>query len=37
LNEKEQLPGTVKLIFQPAEETPADFEPDGSNTWGNAV
>jgi amidohydrolase len=31
---KDQLPGTVKFIFQPAEETPADFEPNGSNTWG---
>jgi amidohydrolase len=31
---KDQLPGTVKFIFQPAEETPADFEPDGTNTWG---
>lgn len=31
---KAQLPGSVKFIFQPAEETPADIEPDGSNTWG---
>ncbi|RWA57420.1 N-acyl-L-amino acid amidohydrolase [Cupriavidus sp. UYMSc13B] len=31
---KDQLPGTVKFIFQPAEESPADFEPNGSNTWG---
>ena len=31
---KDQLPGTVKFIFQPAEETPADFEPNGSNMWG---
>jgi len=31
---KDELPGTVKFIFQPAEETPADFEPDGTNTWG---
>ena len=25
---KAQLPGSVKFIFQPAEETPADIEPD---------
>ena len=31
---KAQLPGTVKFIFQPAEETPADFEPDGKKFWG---
>ncbi|MDM9560690.1 amidohydrolase [Bordetella petrii] len=31
---KEQLPGSVKFIFQPAEESPADFEPDGVKTWG---
>lgn len=31
---KDELPGTVKFIFQPAEETPATFEPDGKNTWG---
>ena len=31
---KDQLPGTVKFIFQPAEESPADFEPNGSNMWG---
>ncbi len=31
---KDELPGTVKFIFQPAEESPADFEPDGTNTWG---
>ncbi|AGW89822.1 MULTISPECIES: amidohydrolase [Cupriavidus] len=31
---RDQLPGTVKFIFQPAEESPADFEPNGSNTWG---
>lgn len=31
---KDEMPGTVKFIFQPAEETPADFEPDGTNTWG---
>lgn len=31
---KEQLPGSVKFIFQPAEETPATFEPDGQKIWG---
>lgn len=31
---KDQLPGSVKFIFQPAEETPADFVPDGKNMWG---
>lgn len=31
---KDDLPGSVKFIFQPAEETPADFEPDGTNVWG---
>ncbi|WP_354674393.1 amidohydrolase [Cupriavidus alkaliphilus] len=31
---KDQLPGSVKFIFQPAEESPADFEPNGSNMWG---
>ncbi|MGT2493027.1 M20/M25/M40 family metallo-hydrolase [Cupriavidus basilensis] len=31
---KDQLPGTVKFIFQPAEESPADFEPNGSNMRG---
>ncbi|CAG9171920.1 amidohydrolase [Cupriavidus respiraculi] len=31
---KDQLPGSVKFIFQPAEESPADFEPDGTNIWG---
>ncbi|CAG9178203.1 amidohydrolase [Cupriavidus pinatubonensis] len=31
---KDQLPGTVKFIFQPAEESPADIEPNGKNMWG---
>ena len=31
---KNQLPGTVRLLFQPAEEGPSDFEPDGKRTWG---
>ena len=31
---KDQLQGSVKFIFQPAEEGPADFEPNGSNMWG---
>ncbi|ULX53851.1 N-acyl-L-amino acid amidohydrolase [Cupriavidus taiwanensis] len=31
---KDQLPGSVKFIFQPAEESPADVEPNGSNMWG---
>lgn len=31
---KDQLAGSVKFIFQPAEESPADFEPDGKKTWG---
>lgn len=31
---KDQLPGSVKFIFQPAEESPADFEPDGKKIWG---
>ncbi|GAC1318908.1 MAG: M20 family metallopeptidase [Collimonas sp.] len=29
-----RLPGTVVFYFQPAEEGPADFVPDGKNTWG---
>jgi len=29
-----QLPGTVVFIFQPAEEGPSDFVPDGKNVWG---
>lgn len=31
---RERLPGTVVFYFQPAEEGPADFIPDGKNTWG---
>ena len=31
---KYELPGSVKFIFQPAEESPADFEPDGKKIWG---
>lgn len=31
---KDELPGSVKFIFQPAEESPADFEPDGKKIWG---
>lgn len=31
---KDKLPGSVKFIFQPAEESPADFEPDGKKIWG---
>ena len=31
---KAQLPGTVKLIFQPAEEGPCRFAPDGKRVWG---
>lgn len=31
---KDQLPGSVKFIFQPAEESPANFEPDGEKIWG---
>ncbi|AKA23246.1 amidohydrolase [Pseudomonas chlororaphis] len=30
----ERLPGTVVFYFQPAEEGPSDFVPDGKNTWG---
>jgi amidohydrolase len=29
-----ELPGTVVFYFQPAEEGPSDFVPDGKNTWG---
>ena len=29
-----QLPGTVVFYFQPAEEGPSDFVPDGKNSWG---
>ncbi len=32
-----RLPGTLRLIFQPAEEGPSDFEPDGVRTWGAAL
>lgn len=31
---KDHLPGSVKFIFQPAEESPANFEPDGEKIWG---
>lgn len=31
---RERLPGTVVFYFQPAEEGPSDFVPDGKNTWG---
>lgn len=31
---KDERPGSVKFIFQPAEESPADFEPDGKKIWG---
>jgi amidohydrolase len=31
---KGELPGTVKFIFQPAEEGPSDFTPDGKRFWG---
>jgi amidohydrolase len=34
---RERLPGTVRLIFQPAEEGPSDFEPDGKRIWGAAL
>ncbi len=30
---KDELPGSVKFIFQPAEESPAEFEPDGKKVW----
>lgn len=29
-----KLPGTVVFYFQPAEEGPSDFTPDGKNVWG---
>jgi amidohydrolase len=32
-----RLPGTVRLILQPAEEGPSDFEPDGKRIWGAAL
>lgn len=31
---KAELPGTVKFLFQPAEEGPSDFLPNGKNVWG---
>jgi amidohydrolase len=31
---KDKLPGTVVFYFQPAEEGPSDFTPDGQNSWG---
>lgn len=31
---KQDLAGTVVFLFQPAEETPADFTPDGTKFWG---
>ena len=31
---KGELPGTVKFFFQPAEEGPSDFVPDGKRFWG---
>ncbi len=31
---KGKLHGTVVFLFQPAEETPADFTPDGKRFWG---
>jgi amidohydrolase len=31
---RDRLPGTVAFYFQPAEEGPSDFVPDGRNTWG---
>jgi amidohydrolase len=31
---KDRLNGTVVFVFQPAEEGPADFTPDGKRTWG---
>lgn len=31
---KDQLSGTVMLIFQPAEEGPSLFEPNPTNSWG---
>jgi len=31
---KAQLPGKVVFYFQPAEEGPSDFVPNGKNTWG---
>lgn len=31
---RDRLPGTVVFYFQPAEEGPGDFVPDGKNSWG---
>jgi amidohydrolase len=31
---RKQLPGTVVFYFQPAEEGPSDFVPDGKQVWG---
>jgi amidohydrolase len=31
---RDRLPGTVVFLFQPAEEGPSDFEPDGTRVWG---
>jgi amidohydrolase len=31
---KDKLPGTVVFYFQPAEEGPSDFVPDGKRSWG---
>jgi amidohydrolase len=31
---RDNLPGTVVFYFQPAEEGPSDFAPDGQNSWG---
>jgi amidohydrolase len=31
---RDRLPGTVVFYFQPAEEGPSDFVPDGTNVWG---
>jgi len=31
---RDRLPGTVVFYFQPAEEGPGDFIPDGKNVWG---
>src|SRR3954471_21284403 len=33
-NLRDRLPGTVVVYFQPAEEGPSDFAPDGQNSWG---
>ena len=33
-NLRDRLPGTVVFYFQPAEEGPSDFAPDGQNSWG---